>query len=514
MAARITESCPAVDLRRRPAPLNRNFPHLSNIHSLPKGAVRDEATHRPPLRKRNGSYFDYQKANASLLTVRQDKTLTADVSADKMPQYHGVVFRSTNEIDYHQRPGGRGKLLDGSSSLTQTSWGKQPGVRYNDPTWQTAVHLSVSKQCEDYNDPYVAIVPHTPNMVIGGTKRARSEDEDEMMERPVRAKSRRLWQQYGEKNVHLGLGGARAPKGAARKYSTTRRKYFKCHDAKCEARLVVDITVITGNVLKSDMQGKHNHPVQFAMQQDAPVIGPTGNAQVTADVLTAAPQPKSATQSTAPTQPTADTIPPCYRHPSVQYAGATAAVQKAQSILRNAPAVQVPHLRPQTVDTHGLWAQPGMPNQVSLEPEDFDEPINDEPINDEPINDEPDDEPINMQAFEEKSARLCSRAFQTQPEANLPTCSQTKASPEVVLKSPEVVLKSPQVVVQKLPQQTSQLLQKDALLRIANQAAQQAVETAMAFGLSEADFSSQLGLVHLLCSMNSDANNTENAQIP
>ena len=120
-----------------------------------------------------------------------------------MPQYHGVVFRSTNEIDYHQRPGGRGKLLDGSSSLTQTSWGKQPGVRYNDPTWQTAVHLSVSKQCEDYNDPYVAIVPQTPNMVIGGTKRARSEDEDEMMERPVRAKSRRLWQQYGEKNVHL-----------------------------------------------------------------------------------------------------------------------------------------------------------------------------------------------------------------------------------------------------------------------------------------------------------------------
>ena len=62
--------------------------------------------------------------------------------------------------------------------------------------------------------------------------------------------------------------------------------------------------------------------------------------------------------------------------------------------------------------------------------------------------------------------------------------------------------------------ETSQLLQKDALLRIANQAAQQAVETAMAFGLSEADFSSQLGLVHLLCSMNSDANNTKNAQIP
>ena len=242
----------------------------------------------------------------------------------------------------------------------------------------------------------------------------------------------------------------------------------------------------------ASVAGKHNHPVQFATQQEAPVIGPTGNAQVAVDALdalTAAPQPKLSPkltlQSTAPTSSTADKISPCYRHPSVQYAGAMTTFQKAQSILRNAPVAHVPQLRPQTVDTHGLWTQPGMPNQVPLEPVDF-------------------DEPINMQAFEEKSTLLCSRAFKTQPQANLPACCQTKASPQVVLKSPEVVLKSPQVVVQKSPQKTFQALQKDGLLRIANQAAQQAVETAMAFGLSEADFSSQLGLVHLLCSMNSD----------
>ena len=212
--------------------------------------------------------------------------LTANVSADKMPQYHGVVFRSTKEINHKQRP--------------SPSWGKEPGGR-----------ATVSKQCEGYNDPYVVIVPHTPNMDIGGPKRGRSEDE--MMERPFKRGSRRLWQQYGEKSVHLvnasstaatqcrefafvcsvalraltvfvcvsvslqsdclfcsqliwsliSQGGFRAPRGAPRKNSTTRRKYFKCHNVNCEARLVVDITVITGNVLKSDMQGtlSETHPL-------------------------------------------------------------------------------------------------------------------------------------------------------------------------------------------------------------------------------------------------------------
>ena len=50
---------------------NRKFQHLSNIHSLPEGAGQKEAIHRLPLRKRNGSYFDYLQGNASLLAVPQ-----------------------------------------------------------------------------------------------------------------------------------------------------------------------------------------------------------------------------------------------------------------------------------------------------------------------------------------------------------------------------------------------------------------------------------------------------------
>ena len=81
----------------------------------------------------------------------------------------------------------------------------------------------------------------------------------------------------------MAQGGRRAPRGSPRKFSSTKRRYFKCHDHTCKARLIVDVDVSTGNVINADcsgirmhissaprwlmfvnVAGEHNHPVNLA----------------------------------------------------------------------------------------------------------------------------------------------------------------------------------------------------------------------------------------------------------